>query len=49
MRGSTRDVMANLLDLDILLSEFELQSRYSVQIETNTLGEGIDVTPPVTG
>ena len=30
-----------LLDIDILVSEFELQSRYYVQSQTNILGKGL--------
>ena len=34
--------MANILDCDILASEFELKLRYYVQFWTNTLGKGMN-------
>ena len=37
--GSSRDLVANLLDCDIVVSEFELQSRYDFLIWTNTLNK----------
>ena len=45
--GSPRDVVANVLDCDIIVNEFELQSHYHVHIRTNTLGKGMkSVIPP---
>ena len=38
-RGSTPDVVARVLDDNIALSEFELQSRYYVHFRSDTLGE----------
>ena len=35
---SKEDVVSNLLDCSIVLSEFELKSRYYVHFRTNTLG-----------
>ena len=37
--GNRCDAVANVLDSDILVSEFELQSRYYVHFRTNTLGQ----------
>ena len=38
--------MANVLDCDIVVSEFEIQSRYLVPFRTNT-GEGMNsLIPP---
>ena len=39
---SRRDVVANLQDCDIVVNEFELQSRYYVHFRTNTLGKGMN-------
>ena len=33
--------VANVLNCDILVSEFEPQSSYNVQFRTNTLGKGM--------
>ena len=39
--------MANVLDFDIVVCEFELQSSYYVYFQTNTFGEGMNpLTPP---
>ena len=40
--------MVNVLDYDIVVSEFELQSCYCAQFGTNTLGKGMDllIQPP---
>ena len=38
--------MATVLDSDIFVSEFELQSSYYAQFQTNTLEKGIN--PPYT-
>ena len=43
---SFRGVVANMLDCDIVVSEFELQSRYYVHLRTNTLGKGINLLLP---
>ena len=37
--GSLRGVMANVLNCNIVVSEFELKSRYYVLYWTNTLGK----------
>ena len=34
--------MANILDCEIVVSEFELQSRYYIHIQTNNLGKGMN-------
>ena len=39
-KGSTRGVMVKPLDYRIVVSEFELQSRYYVLFRTNTLWKG---------
>ena len=41
IKGSPSCVVANVLDCDIVVSEFELQSRYYVHFQTNTLSKGI--------
>ena len=38
-RGIARGVAVNVLDCNILISEFELQSRFYVHLRTNTFGE----------
>ena len=38
-RGSLRGVVVNVLDHDIVVSEFKLQSQYYVYFQTNTLGK----------
>ena len=49
-RGSSRGVVANVLDCDIILSEFEHQSHNYVHFRTNTLGKGINpLIPPAIG
>ena len=40
--GSPRDIMAYMLDCDLEVRGFELQSRYYVLFQTNTLGKGIN-------
>ena len=35
-------VMAKVLDYDLEVSEFELQSRYYVDFRTNTLGKDVE-------
>ena len=42
-RGNNRGLVANTLDYDILVSEFEFQSLYYVHLRTHTLGEGINL------
>ena len=34
--------MVKVIDCEILLNEFELQSRYYVHFQTNTLGKGVN-------
>ena len=38
-----RSVVAHILDCDIVMSEFELQSRYFVHFWTNTLGKRMNL------
>ena len=40
--GGPRGVMVKTLDGRIVVSEFELQSRYYVRFLTKTLGKGMD-------
>ena len=40
-RGNTHDVVANVLHSDIVVSEFELQSRYYIHFGTNNLWKGM--------
>ena len=35
------DIVANVLECDLIVSEFELQSRYYIHFQTNTLGKHI--------
>ena len=35
-------IMANVLDCDIVVSEFELQVCYYIHVWTNTLGKGMN-------
>ena len=42
MRGCPRGVMAKTLDYVIVVSEFEVQSRYYGHFRTNTLGKGMN-------
>ena len=39
--GCPRGVMVKVLDRGIVVSEFELQSRYFVHFQTNTLEKGM--------
>ena len=39
--GCPRGVMVKAIDCRIVVSEFELQSRYCVHFRTNTLGKGM--------
>ena len=41
-----RGVLANILDYDIIISEFELKSRYYVHIRTNLLRKGMNTFIP---
>ena len=43
-RGCPCGVMVKAMDSGIVVCEFELQSRYYVHFQTNTLGKGIE--PP---
>ena len=36
-----RDVVANMLDSDIVVNEFKLHSRYYIHFKTNTFGKGL--------
>ena len=40
-RGCSRGVMVKALECGIVVSEFELQSCYYVNFQTNTLGKGM--------
>ena len=40
--GSNRRVVANVLDCDILVSEFELRSHIYIQFRTNTPRKGMN-------
>ena len=44
--GNLRGVVANVLDLDIVVSEFELQFGYIVYFRTNTLWKGMNSLIP---
>ncbi len=39
--GCPRGVMVKAMDCEIVVSEFEIQSRYYVHFRTNTLGKGM--------
>ena len=41
-RECPRGVMVKAMDCGIVVSEFELQSRYYVHFRTNTLGKGMN-------
>ena len=41
--GSPLDVVAYVLDCDIVTSKFELQPRFWVHFRTNTLGENMNL------
>ena len=50
LEGCPRDVMVKVMNGEIVVSEFELQSRYYVHLRTNTLGKGmIPLILPATG
>ena len=40
--GWPRGIMVKVMDCGIVVSKFELQSRYYVHFWTNTLGKGIN-------
>ena len=42
-----RGVVANVLDCDILVSEFELQLHHNIHFRTNTLEKGMNPIIPV--
>ena len=47
---SSRGVVANVLDYDIIVSEFELKSCYNVHFLINTPGKGMNhLTLPAMG
>ena len=48
---SPRGVVTNVLPYDIVVREFEIQSRYYVHFWTNTLGKGMNpiILPPAMG
>ena len=43
----TEGVVANVLDCDIVVSEFELQWRYYVHFQTNILGKDMSLLIPM--
>ena len=43
LEGSLHGVVANMLDCNIVVSEFELQFRNYVYFWTNTFGKGINL------
>ena len=50
LRGCPRGVMVKAIDCEIVVSEFELQSRYYVHFRANTLGKGMNPhIPPAMG
>ena len=44
--NKTVGLIANVLNCDVVVSEFELQSRYYVHIRINTLGKSINPLIP---
>ena len=42
-------VMVKAIDSEIVVSEFELQSRYYVHFRANTLGKGMNLILPAMG
>ena len=40
--GSSRGIVANMLNCNIVLSEFELQLCYYIHFQTNTLRKGMN-------
>ena len=47
IRRSPCNIVANMLDCDIVVSKFELQSHYYIHFKTNALRKGINplITP----
>ena len=45
--GCPHNVVANMLDCDIVVSEFKLQSCYYIHFQTNTLGKGMNPLIPL--
>ena len=45
-QASHGGVEYNVLDCDILLNEFEINSRYYIPLWTNTLGKGMNPLSP---
>ena len=41
-KETPRGVMVKAIDWEIVVSEFELQSRYYIPFRTNTLGKGMN-------
>ena len=41
--GGFRDVVVNVMDCNIVVREFELQSCYYIYLRTNTLGNGVNL------
>ena len=44
--GSPCGAAANVLDYEIVVSEFKLQSCYYIHFQTNTLGKGMNMLIP---
>ena len=50
MEMSAHGIVANVLDCDIVVSEFELKSSYYIHFRNNTLKKGMNpLIPPVMG
>ena len=45
-QGSLRGFLAYVLDFDIVVSEFDLQSRHYVHFQTDTLEKGMNSLKP---
>ena len=43
----SRDVVVNMLDCDIVVSEFELQSRYYIHLRIYNLGKSMNFLIPL--
>ena len=41
--SSPHDVVANMLDCDIIVNKFKLHSCYYVHFQANTLGKGMNI------
>ena len=49
-RGCPRGIIVKEIDCGLVISEFELQSRYYVHFRANTLGKGMNpLIPPAMG